>query len=416
MKTPLRFCFVTTFYPPYSFGGDGIDIERLATALVARGHHVTVVYDEDAFESLSDARPAAPAATSIEVIGLKSRFGRLSPLLSHQFGYPVVHGRRLSRLFRDRPFDVVMFHNVSLAGGPGLFGFGGDALKIYLAHEHWLVCPTHVLWRHDREPCSGRQCLRCVLHYRRPPQLWRSTGSLERQSRRIDVFLARSEFSRDAHRRFGFSRPIEIFPSFLPETEASTRDRPHARPYFLIAGRLERMKGIHTVIPAFAHSVDADLVIAGDGAQAEALRALASDNRRVVFLGRVPAAELDRYYHHALAVIAPQLGYETFGLVLIEAMRQGTPVIARRIGPFPEIVGDAGLLYSRDEELTTGLRRLETDEGFRSDLGRRGRERFLERWTESIVLDRYFNILARAARERAAARGGPVPAWVAEAS
>ena len=38
MKRPLRFCLVTTFYPPFNFGGDGIDVERLARALTARGH------------------------------------------------------------------------------------------------------------------------------------------------------------------------------------------------------------------------------------------------------------------------------------------------------------------------------------------------------------------------------------------
>ena len=37
----------------------------------------------------------------------------------------------------------------------------GDGIKLYTAHEHWLVCPMHVLWRHGRELCTGRQCLRC---------------------------------------------------------------------------------------------------------------------------------------------------------------------------------------------------------------------------------------------------------------
>ena len=47
-----RFCFLTTFYPPYNFGGDGVAVQRLARALVRRGHHVTVVHDVDAFETL----------------------------------------------------------------------------------------------------------------------------------------------------------------------------------------------------------------------------------------------------------------------------------------------------------------------------------------------------------------------------
>ena len=48
----LRFCMVTTFYPPYSFGGDAIGVQRLSRALVRRGHDVTVVHDTDAFRVL----------------------------------------------------------------------------------------------------------------------------------------------------------------------------------------------------------------------------------------------------------------------------------------------------------------------------------------------------------------------------
>jgi hypothetical protein len=58
----LRFCFLTTFYPPYNFGGDGIGIQRLARGLARQGHHVTVVHDVDAYRLLhKGAEPAAVA-------------------------------------------------------------------------------------------------------------------------------------------------------------------------------------------------------------------------------------------------------------------------------------------------------------------------------------------------------------------
>ena len=53
---PLRFCSLTTFYPPYNFGGDGIDVQRTARALVDRGHEVTVVHDIDAYQWLAGRR------------------------------------------------------------------------------------------------------------------------------------------------------------------------------------------------------------------------------------------------------------------------------------------------------------------------------------------------------------------------
>ena len=421
MKRPLRFCLPTTFYPPFNFGGDGIDVERLARALTARGHHVTVVHEVDAYQSLAKTRQPQPARPSdgVDVISLQSRLGIVAPLLTQQTGWPVVHGRRLARLFRERPFDVVTFNNVSLVGGPGLLSFGGDAVRLYLAQEHWLVCPTHVLWRHNREACTKPQCLRCVLAHHRPPQLWRYTGYLERQLHHVDVFVARSEFSRQKHREFGFPRPMEVLPYFLPgglpdQPPPVASPSPHVRPYFLFVGRLERIKGLDTIIPVFARYPDADLLVVGDGEQAPALKALAAGIPRVRFVGRVPNAELDRYYHHAIAAIVPSVGFETFGIVLIEAFRHQTPVIARRIGPFPEIVEQAGAgeLFTTEEELVAAMGRLQRAPERRAELGARAYRACRDRWSEEVVVTRYLDLVARAAHERADRRGVLPPDWL----
>ncbi|MEO8577985.1 MAG: glycosyltransferase, partial [Gemmatimonadales bacterium] len=177
----LRFCFVTTFYPPYHFGGDAIAVQRLARALVKRGHHVTVVHDVDAYLALRGGPEPVPddGADGVEVIRLRSIAGILSPLLTQQIGGPTLHRNRYHEILDDGGYDVINFHNASLAAGPKIYSYGGSAAKIVTAHDHWLVCPTHVLWRHKREPCPSRQCFRCQLTYRRPPQLWRMTGLLD---------------------------------------------------------------------------------------------------------------------------------------------------------------------------------------------------------------------------------------------
>ncbi len=212
-----------------------------------------------------------------------------------------------------------------------------------MAHEHWLVCPTHVLWRHGRELCTGRECVRCQLHYRRPPQLWRDTGFLERE------LAPRRRLHRDERVQPGEAPGVRLSAghggaAVLP---AGPRSRaaaevggasPHPRPYFLFVGRLEKIKGLDDVIPVFRDYSGADLLIAGDGEYAATLRERAAGLPRVQFLGRVALDELRRYYEHAVALIVPSVCFETFGIILIEAFQQGTPVIARRIGPFPEIV------------------------------------------------------------------------------
>jgi glycosyltransferase involved in cell wall biosynthesis len=392
----LRFCMITTFYPPFHFGGDAIAIQRLARSLVRRGHHVTVVHNVDAYRLLSTDEPARTSFDDgVETIGLESRFPKLRLLAMHQLGRPIPDGGRLRDIVENGNYDVVHFHNVSLVGGPGVLAMGGG-VKLYSAHEHWLVCPMHVLWRHGREPCTGKQCLRCSLHYRRPPQVWRHTGLLEREIRHVDAFIAKSEFSRAMHRDFEFPREMEVLPEFLPDDESpAVATRPHERPYFLFAGRLEQIKGLDDVIRAFRRFEGADLLVAGAGDHEPALRELARGHERVHFLGQRTPEELRAYFRHAVAAVVPSLCYETFGLVVIEAFREGIPAIVRRRGPLPEIVDrcGGGLTFDSNEELVAALTALATDEPERERLGTAARAGFVEFWSEDAVLPRYFEII-----------------------
>ena len=100
----LRFCMVTTFYPPYNFGGDGIGIQRLAQALARRGHSVTVLQDIDAYNLLR-AGPEPVVTTSsdgVEVVRLRSRVGSLSVLLTQQTGRPILNATSIQRFFKER--------------------------------------------------------------------------------------------------------------------------------------------------------------------------------------------------------------------------------------------------------------------------------------------------------------------------
>jgi glycosyltransferase involved in cell wall biosynthesis len=379
---------------------------------VKRGHQATVIHDVDAYQWLAGKHlPQAPVMQEgVEVIGLRSSIGVLSSVLTHQLGRPVVHGAAIDRAIRDRDTDVVIFNNVSLVGGPGLLSLGGDAARLYIAHEHWLVCPTHVLWKLNREPCDEPTCARCLVAYRRPPQLWRMAGALERNTSNVDIFLARSEFSRRKHAEFGFKREMQVLPLFVPDNDeapagaAANASSQHGRPYFLYVGRLARIKGVESLLPAFARHPSADLLVIGDGEEEANLRRAAASLANVKFLGRVPNDRLARYYSNAIAVLAPSLGYETFGAVLIEAFRNRAPVIARRIGPFPEIVEQSGggLLFSTEDELVAALEELQCNHSRRQSLAEAGYQATLSLWSEDVVVNRLLGF----ARDAIASRRG----------
>lgn len=393
--TPLRFCMVTTFYPPYHFGGDAMYIYRLSHALARRGHMVDVLHDRDAYYL---AHPGEPAQRfddhpGVRVTAMKSPFGMLSPLLTQQTARPLLKPDVRRRL-ESGAYDVIHFHNMSLVGSTAL-GMG-RGVKLYTTHEHWLFCPMHVLWKFDREPCDRPQCVACMLHGRRPLQLWRYTGRLSRDLAHVDRLLSPSRFTKQRHVEAGIDRPITVLPYFVPDPPSAPQSsRAGSRPFFLYVGRLVKLKGVDTLIRAFRRYPDADLVIVGDGDERETLVQLASGMPNVTFAGAMDQTQLAALYRDAIALVMPSTGYEVFGIVLIEAFTQKTPVIVRRLGGMPEAIEDSGggLLFSTEDELLAAMAHLQGSAPLRRDLGELGYRGYLAHWSEGAHLQRYLSIV-----------------------
>ena len=401
---------VTTFYPPYHFGGDAMHVYRLSNALARRGHHVSVVHSVDAYRALAQDPHAGPFPheDGVDIHAVESDRATLGPLYTYLSGRPARRTRStLAALFERERFDVVHFHNVSLVGGPGVLRYG-EGVKLYTMHEHWLVCPMHVLWQYNRRPCERPSWLSCTLSYRRPPQLWRYTGQLERELDAVDVFLSPSRFTAAKHRERGFTREIRHLPYFLGEGEVwppPERAELTDRPYFLFVGRLEKLKGVQTLIELFRHYDAAELVIAGDGTYGDQLRRLASGVGHVRFLGRVHPNALAGLYANAIALLIPSVGFEVFGIVALEAFAQRTPVLVRDLGALPEVVEDSGggFVFRSDEELLEAMERLRLNASLRDELGQRGHDAWLRRWSEEPHLNSYFDEIRAARAGRIAA-------------
>jgi glycosyltransferase involved in cell wall biosynthesis len=392
----MRFAMVTTFYPPFHFGGDAMYAYRLTNALARRGHEVLVVHSEDAYRALGGAEPTGTFRhePGVAVVPLSTAWPLGAATVTYLTGRPAFHGRQLERAL-DGGFDVVHFHNVSLAGGPGVLR-RGDGVKLYTTSEHWLVCPMHVLFRDNREPCTEPHCLRCTLAFRRPPQLWRYTDLLERAAANVDLFLSPSRFTLEAHRERGFTAPMRHLPYFLPESDARPAEAPaRERPYFLFVGRLERLKGVQVLLEAFRSYRDADLVVVGEGEYRAELERFAAGLDHVRFLGRVHPSELRPLYAGATATLVPSIGYEVFGIVLLESFAQRTPAIVHDLGALPEVVteADGGLVYRTQVELVEALAKLAGDGAQRDELGRNGYDAWQRLWTEEPHLDAYLGVV-----------------------
>lgn len=388
----MRFCMLTTFFPPHHFGGDAIVVTKLANALTANGHQVEVVHCVDSFELLRGAVQPSPVPLDdrVRVHALRSPFGAISPLLTYNTGQPWLKSKELERILAQ-DFDVVHWHNLSLVGGPGALKLA-RGVRLFTLHEYWLICPTHILFKNNEEACVQRECLRCTLRHRRLPQLWRSGGFVPRALRHVDRFLTPSRF---VQRRFEES-PLQLKSTVLPhfiERQPLSPPNSDRAPYFLFVGRLEKAKGLQTVLPLFRKPGRRLLVVGAGGYESE-LRAQAADIPEVEFLGRLPHDKLRPLYAGAIATLVPSICFETFGLTVLESLEQATPVITSRFGALPEITADTGggETYGDIEELGAILNRFEEAPEYGRSLGECGRAA-LERYSVNAHLDRYLAII-----------------------
>ncbi|MGH9043995.1 MAG: glycosyltransferase family 4 protein [Acidimicrobiales bacterium] len=184
---------------------------------------------------------------------------------------------------------------------------------------------------------------------------------------------------RSARRVIAVSEPTSQFVrSLVPEAAVATvhsgvdqrrffpaRHPAHARPMILTVRRLVPRNGIDLLIEAW-HREDlgkvAELCIGGSGADMDRLAQMAGDDPSIRLLGHVPEHELAELYRNADLFVLPSRSGEGFGLVVLEAMACGLPVLATRCGGVTDVVEDGtnGRLVPRADvvSLATMLRAL----------------------------------------------------------
>ena len=411
----MKFCMVTTFFGGHSFGGDAAYVDRLCQALCRRGHEVHVYYCVDAWNAVRGTHPLREytAPPGLHLHPLESGYGILSPLATQATGLPLFKSKALGEVLDAADTDVVHFHNISLVGGPAILGLGTNrrAARIMTAHEHWLICPMHLLWKFDRKTCDGPSCIACSVAGKRPPQAWRYTGAIERGLRHLDALIFPSRHALLEHQRRGIGEaaPLVHLPYFLPDewSRGIEDEEPESggRPYLAAAGRLVTMKGFQRLIPLMRYLPEADLRIAGTGPYEPVLRALAQDLPNVRFEGLLGGERLARLFRGARAVVVPSLFPETFGYVVLEAFAVGTPVVVHEGGGAIKETGvqsGGGLGYRTDGELLLAMRRMIHDDELRAELAARGFARRIGEWSEAEHIYNYMRLIDRcqAGRER----------------
>lgn len=206
--------------------------------------------------------------------------------------------------------------------------------------------------------------------------------------------IAATELDRaQIERHYGALAPIAVIPGGVDLARFAPGDQGAARAglglaadgrVLLFVGRIQRLKGIEVLLRAFSmlQDIQARLVVVGgrpntthesrEIGRLEQLAARLGITERVLFAGAVPHAELPMYYAAADVTVMPS-SYESFGLVAVESLACGRPVVATRVGGLRTIVrdGETGLLVPwRDPAMfAEALRSVLLDDRLRARMG-----------------------------------------------
>ncbi|MFN2115805.1 MAG: glycosyltransferase family 4 protein [Anaerolineae bacterium] len=319
---PLSVCLVSAAYHPYP-SGVSEHVAHLAAALSRQGHRAEVL------TTRHTGLPASPSAPEPEPVPV-TRVGRAVrvPLNGSFATLPLGLGlpAQVKRHLATGRFDIVHCH--------GLFP---PEISYWALRYSRSVNVVTFLSAGFGTTSRGASAFRRL--FRR--HLQRIDGRVAISRRALETF---EPYVPGDCRVIPCGVDIERFnPHVDPLPPPAPRPSGGPAPTVLFVGRLDRRKGLSTLIDAMPRVVAAvpgsRLVVVGDGPQRARTEHRVADlglGGRVAFEGHVGAADLPRYYAGADVYCSPALGGEALGIVLLEAMASGTPVVASDIPGYDE--------------------------------------------------------------------------------
>ncbi|MGI5452742.1 glycosyltransferase [Streptomyces sp. CA-249302] len=319
---------------------------------------------------------------------------------------PAVRTELAARLRAERP-DVVHVHNVFPLLSPAVLAACADAgvPAVATLHNYTQVCPPGTLQR------DGRPCTECVGSKVPLPAVrhgcYRDSRlatvplavSLSANRRRwwsgVERFFCISAAQREVLAGAGMpAERLAVKHNFVPEPGIRRED---GGEQLLYLGRLAEAKGVRLLMAAWDEiaavgGVGVPLAIAGTGPLESEVTAWAAGRDDVRHLGLLDPAECRKAIAQSVAVVAPSTWLEAFGLVVVEAMAAGVPVVAAGHGAFVELVEDGvtGLLHRPGEaaSLASCLRRIAAEPDRNREMGQSARLRYEQGFSPEVGLER----------------------------
>jgi phosphatidyl-myo-inositol alpha-mannosyltransferase len=347
---------------PYDFaypGGVAEHVRHLATEFRKAGHEVHILAPTSADPATLSEQPNLHRIGKVVPIPANGSVARIE--LSLQ-AYPQV-----KRLLRELQFDVIHLHEPLMPALPPTVLRHSKSTNIGTFHAYHRSNLTYFYAKLVAQPFFNR--LHGLIAVSRPARDFVA----EYFPGDYRIIPNGVDFDR-------FASPVEPLPELAD-----------ARLNVLFVGRMEKRKGLKHLLRAWAfvrrQFKGARLIVVGDGRPRKGYERYAAVRGwdEVTFAGYVADDQLVRYFSSCHVFVAPSTGQESFGIVLLEAMAAGRPIVASRIPGYEDVVDDGveGILVEpkNEGELATALARLLADPAGRQQMGLAGQVKAAEyRW------------------------------------
>ena len=390
-----RILTLTNWYPPHHRGGYEMNCEDVMNRMAARGHHVTVLCSDDRLLGVDD-RPSAVPVRRVLKLHWRNEAPSAAPLGERLTLEKFNQGQLIDAIEEVRPEVVSVWHMATLSLN----------LLTVLAKRRipvvYAICDSWPSYAMSMDPWARMF---------NGSRVRRSFGRLAERLERVSAVLPDlgnvgracfvSSFTQEDVRQnspWHFDDST-VIPSGIDRSmlDLAPAEKSKWRWRIGYLGRFDSRKGTETLVRALPlFDPEATLFMYGRGGEPERqrLEALASElgvAERVIF-GTLDRSELAKAYRDLDCVVFPSEWPEPFGLVPLESMQCGTPVVATGVGGSRDFLADCvNCLYFRPgdpKELADAVHRLASDPALRARLVREG-ERTAVDYDVEFMADRY---------------------------
>jgi len=341
----------------YPSGGDWTAVENLSQLYQMKGHKVIPFSMVDKRNYITPYEKYFVSNIDYKVLNKQKSISNGIKVLKRSI-YSAESRLKLKQLLDDVKIDIAHLHNLGPQITPSIL----SVLKernipiIWTLHDYGMLCPATSFVSKDEicERCKNGRFFYCFFRKCKKDSYQASFVAALRSyilkfldiQKYVDVFICPSKFLKSKFIEFGFDKerfeqlynPYDIdgLSKYL-KNSIDNHDN-----YILYVGRVEKVKGVMTLIKAFSDLKEIQLLVVGSGEKEEEYKKYVMENglENIHFLGHLEKEKVIYLIKGSQFTVCPSEWYENLPYSVVEAMLLGKPVVGSRIGGIPELVID----------------------------------------------------------------------------